>query len=236
MAETPRLLDVWIVESNMAYREVPFTVVTDWLQEGRLLPTDKIRPSGQADWAIVSDMPALAAFLPRREEHRAEDVAEALEPVATELTWRPREEDDDDVDMIPLIDVSLVLLIFFMMTSSVSGLSGAFRTPVVGSDAAKHIKVSEGLWIGIEVDKDKDAVFTVGAGSEAPKQEDRQLGMHPMLRRLDVYLAETSEPVVVTLKGDPTLNSGIITDLLRELGTRKKIKEVREEVTERSSP
>ena len=31
MAQKRRFIDVWIVESNTVYREVPFTVVTDWI-------------------------------------------------------------------------------------------------------------------------------------------------------------------------------------------------------------
>ena len=38
---------------------------------------------------------------------------------------RPHGDEDDDVDMIPLIDISLVLLIYFMMTSAISALSMA---------------------------------------------------------------------------------------------------------------
>ena len=34
MADQRRFLDVWIVETNTVYQEVPFEVVTDWL--GRL--------------------------------------------------------------------------------------------------------------------------------------------------------------------------------------------------------
>ena len=37
MVEKRRFLDVWIVETNTVYQEVPFDVVTDWLQQGRLL-------------------------------------------------------------------------------------------------------------------------------------------------------------------------------------------------------
>ena len=40
MAEKRRFLDVWIVDSNTVYREVPFTVVADWVQQGRLLEDD----------------------------------------------------------------------------------------------------------------------------------------------------------------------------------------------------
>ena len=54
MAEKRRFLDVWIVESNTVYREVPFTVVCDWLQQGRLLEGDHVRPSGTADWKRIA--------------------------------------------------------------------------------------------------------------------------------------------------------------------------------------
>src|SRR5262245_65517529 len=83
MAEKKRLLDVWIVELKTVYREVPFAVVTDWLQQGRLLADDRVRLTGTADWRIVGKIPTLAAFLPKPEPGRADDQAEALEQVAT---------------------------------------------------------------------------------------------------------------------------------------------------------
>ena len=46
MAEKRRFLDVWIVESNTVYQEVPFEVVCDWVQQGRLLADDMVKPSG----------------------------------------------------------------------------------------------------------------------------------------------------------------------------------------------
>src|SRR4051794_19833943 len=118
MAEPQRrFYDVWIVESNTVYREVPYTVVTDWVQQGRLLDDDQLRPSGTQQWQRLGDQTSFAAFLPKVEPQRADDQAEMLEPVQVDFAWRPRTDDeDDDVDMIPLIDISLVLLIFFMMT------------------------------------------------------------------------------------------------------------------------
>ena len=121
MADKQQFLDVWIVDTNTVYKQVPFTVVTDWLQQGRLLDSDCVKPSATKDWYHIRDVPGLAAFLPRAERFRAEDKAEALEPVAVDFSWKQGQDDEeDDVDMIPLIDVSLVLLIFFMMTASVA--------------------------------------------------------------------------------------------------------------------
>src|SRR5436853_5484942 len=47
MAKTPdRVLDVWIVETQAVYTDVPFAVVTDWVQQGRLLADDRVRLAG----------------------------------------------------------------------------------------------------------------------------------------------------------------------------------------------
>src|SRR6516162_9486 len=130
MTAPRRFLDVWIIESNTVYREVPFTVVADWVQQGRLLPDDMLRPSGTAEWFRVGDNPSFAAYLPRSEPYAANDQAEALEPVQVEFAWKRRPEDeDDDVDMIPLIDVSLVLLVFFIMTAGAVVAASNIKLP-----------------------------------------------------------------------------------------------------------
>src|SRR5437588_526952 len=119
MAEKRRFLDVWLVETNTVYREVPFAVVADWVQQSRLMPEDMLRPSGTAEWFKVGASPDFAPYVPRAQPHQVNDQAEALDPVHLDFGWKRRHEDeDDDVDMIPLIDVSLVLLIFFIMTTA----------------------------------------------------------------------------------------------------------------------
>ncbi len=50
MDEKRRLLDIWIIETNTVYKEVPFAVVTDWIKQGRLLEDDKFKPCGPGDW------------------------------------------------------------------------------------------------------------------------------------------------------------------------------------------
>jgi biopolymer transport protein ExbD len=151
MAGKKKLLDVWIVDLNTVYREVPYAVVTDWLQQGRLLGDDKVRSAGAANWHTIGRVPALAPYLPKKEEFRAEDQAEALEPVEVGFDWKRADEDDDeDVDMIPLIDISLVLLIFFMMTASVSsGFFSPINTPGARHQLAAISK--DQFWIGIDI-------------------------------------------------------------------------------------
>src|SRR5438874_20877 len=99
MAVQRQFFDVWLVESDTVYREVPFTVVCDWVQQGRLLDEDQVRSSGTADWKRLADIAAFAAFLPKPEPLRAEDQAEALEPVTMEFHRKKKHvEEDDDAD------------------------------------------------------------------------------------------------------------------------------------------
>ncbi len=166
MAASQRLLDVWIVDLKKVYTGVPFTVVTDWLQQGRLMPADQVRLAGKEKWHPVANVPALAPYLPKPQPVAAQDRAEALEPIELGLqSPRVHEAEDDDVDMIPLIDVSLVLLIFFMMTTAIS--SGVF-TPIA-TPAAKHQLASistDMYWLGIDTNKEKVTMFSLGKDSE----------------------------------------------------------------------
>jgi biopolymer transport protein ExbD len=145
-----RLLDVWILEINTVYREVPYVVVTDWLQQGRLLADDCVRLTGSKKWHAIGTVPALGPYLPKAVPQQAEDRAEALEPVELGLEWsRPGEAEDEDVDMIPLIDISLVLLIFFMMTASVgTDMLSSISTPSAQHQLAAITR--ETYWVGID--------------------------------------------------------------------------------------
>jgi biopolymer transport protein ExbD len=238
MANEKRFFDVWIIESNTVYREVPHSVVTDWLQQGRLLGNDKARPSGTGEWRELGEWPEMAAFLPHREEGRADDMAEALEPVELEMTWKRRDDgDDQDVDMIPLIDVSLVLLIFFMMTSTVAGISPNISMPEVSAGPA--FVANEPAWITIELTQDKTPVYSLGQGNSAVPAEDRNLDFNSLLQRLDAKLASGSALELLTIQGDKKLESGLIKQLRSELESRRKsnrIKKIGDAVVERPQP
>jgi biopolymer transport protein ExbD len=237
MTQPLRFLDVWIVESNTVYREVPFTVVTDWLQQGRLLESDKARPSGQGEWKELKDFEGLSAYLPRREDNEVDDAAQALEDVSMDLAWkRPGEDDDQDVDMIPLIDVSLVLLIFFMMTSTVAGLGGAINVPqaAYGSNAS-----FDPLWIGIEFDKDKTPVYSIGQGAGGAIEGDANLTQATVLDRLDSRLKDMGRIDQLNIRADKNIPSGLVKQLRRELElrrTRGQISKIGDEVLTRASP
>ncbi len=246
MSAPAQNLDVWLVESNAVYKGVPFNVVTDWVQQGRLLDDDRVRSPSATDWTRLAELPALAAYLPKPEPFRADDRAEALEPVELDITWKKRRsDDDDDVDMIPLIDVSLVLLIFFMLTATVGGAAGIIPTP-----KTQHGElVKTPYWIGIDCKRDsngqpvRDAkgeyvpVYSLGQGDDLPDRDDWNLTtQEELLKRLDAKL-NAGAMVEVRVKGHPLLRGEIIThDLmvaLEKFKVNRKIGKAHSEVSGR---
>ncbi len=224
--------DVWIVETNAAYRKVPYTVVTDWIQQGRLLPNDKLRPSGVKEWSRLSDLSSFTAFLPRVERHRAEDAAEAMEPVEVEIAWKRRAEDeDDDVDMIPLIDVSLVLLVFFIMTTAaIGGVVSTIRTP-----PAEHklLAIDKNmLWVGIDRDGEGQLVYYLGQGEQKEAKNFRD--KRQLLQQVDDMLRGQRQ-VDVRIKANLHLPYEVVRDMTSDLEQFKpdRVKSILAEVSEK---
>jgi biopolymer transport protein ExbD len=220
MAEKKRFLDVWIVEANTVYKEVPYTVVLDWIQQGRLLDEDQVRPSGTRDWQRLGGVTGLAAYLPKPEPMRANDQAEALEPVEMDFHWKKAPPDEDDeVDMIPLIDVSMVLLVFFMLTASSAGAAAFINMPQAGN---APIANTSGIWIGVNLEgegKNRNLVYSLGEdGRPSPDDADRGLTSRTeMLKRFDALLSQKTAPVEVTVNAHKDVEDGQVLDVIKEL-------------------
>lgn len=216
MAEKRRFLDVWIIDSNTVYREVPYTVVADWVQQGRLLENDRLRPSGTSEWFSVGASPEFTPYLPREEPYRIDDQAEALEPVELDFQWKkPRPDEDEDVDMIPLIDVSLVLLIFFMLTASAAAVAAFVPTPPAEyGDLSGN---SEDLQLNINLD-DERPVFSLTVNNRTLDERDGNLQtMEDLLNRLRAYLDEHQGNFDLTINAHLDLKSGIAGELTAAL-------------------
>jgi biopolymer transport protein ExbD len=247
MSTKPTTLDVWVVETNTVYKAVPYTVVTDWAQQGRLIGEDRVRPAGSGQWMPVSELAAIETFIPKPDEFRAEDQAEALEPVEVEVAWRhPRGEEDDDVDMIPLIDISLVLLIFFMMTATVGGLGSIFQTP-----QAEHHLVEidpKMYWVGIQdgapgPDGKARYTYSLGQGETGePTKFPDQDSPAAVMRALGELLAKEPKASQVRIRADKHLPCELIIHTMSlELSKLKgtgpgRISKVYTEVSQKENP
>jgi biopolymer transport protein ExbD len=230
--------DLWLTASNRVYQDVPYDVLTDWLQQGRVVSDDRIRPETGGEWLPVAALPAFAAFLPHAVEHAAEDATTALEPVALDVPIRRRRSDeDDDVDMIPLIDISLVLLIFFMMTATLAVSGADIETPRTyhGVELSNDRDM---IWVGVNRNAAGGPVYSIGQGNRPAEPGDNDLTLPQLLERLDAKIRAAEHGCVVRVAGHKKLPYGAVLQLTAELEKRKRpggIIEIKAEVNERSS-
>jgi biopolymer transport protein ExbD len=189
MSQKKMMFDVWLVQGNSVYRSVPYEVVTDWLQQGRLLDEDRIRPSGTEQWFVINQVPAFAGFIPQAEPLRTDETAEAMEPVETGFEWKHKgEEEETDPDMIPLIDVSLVLLIFFMLTSSAAAIGAHIKIPE-STSALELTGTVEHIWIGVNfVGEDQPPRYSISFNKEGPQAGDNDMTEEQTIQRVEAVL------------------------------------------------
>jgi biopolymer transport protein ExbD len=100
--------------------------VLDGVREELWGPTDEIMGPGDTDWQQLEHHPVFAQAMAD------------YDPAPP-----PPHPDETKLDMNPLIDVALVLLIFFILTTTYQELRKEFKPPDVEQDDKKGITASE---------------------------------------------------------------------------------------------
>jgi biopolymer transport protein ExbD len=225
VASAPKALDVWFASANTVYRQVPYQVVADWVRGGRLGPVDKLRPAGTADsaWKPVREWDLFADYLPGPDVGHTPEGAEVElpEPVEPEHFGRKRREaEDDEVDMIPLIDISMVLLVFFVIVSATGALS-----PVDVPDMKYAGQLSndpDAITISIQKASAEEVYYAVRIGKLAPRPEYAKLpNPETALKALDALLGEATRPPHVMVACEKDLPSERVVELQKELKVRQ---------------
>jgi biopolymer transport protein ExbD len=98
--------------------------VVDGLQDGRWEPTDEVMGPQDTAWVPIENHPQLA------------EIAMDLEPPP-----RVEHEDETKLDMNALIDVCLVLLVFFILTTTYAELQKMIDSPNLSGDADQKLPV-----------------------------------------------------------------------------------------------
>src|SRR4051812_50128568 len=96
--------DLWLTAANRVYRAVPYDVLTDWLQQGRVVADDQVRTETAGELRRVADVSAPRTFLPHADVDRPDDVAGAVEPVALPVVPRRPQGVDRHGDLVPPLD------------------------------------------------------------------------------------------------------------------------------------
>jgi biopolymer transport protein ExbD len=100
--------------------------VVEGLADGVWEPTDEVMGPGETSWVAIESHPRLA------------EIALDLEPPP------PRTYDDETrLDMNPLIDVCLVLLVFFILTTTYSLLSKRLEAPSASKKSDNIVTITK---------------------------------------------------------------------------------------------
>lgn len=249
MAKPPKAFDVWFVTANTVYKGVPYNVVADWVQGGRLAAADMLRPAGTSvAWGKVADNEFLSDYLPRPTRAKAVPAAATVATVApgggfevvgeseggaapeaehVELPDHeppPRKraaEEDDDVDMIPLIDVSMVLLVFFIIMRAAGALA-----PVDVPEMRYAGQLSndpEAITISIDKLNELEVFYSVRKGQETPKPgHDKISNPEDAIRAVDELLQSAQRPPEVRVACRKDLPRERVRELVPELDARQK--------------
>lgn len=264
MDKSPKQFDVWFVTANTVYKQVPYQVVADWVQQGRLGKEDMVRAAGSIDWKHVEQFQDLRDYLPRRTLPRAipkpapapastsvaaSPTAPVAAPVPVEpiefepehVSFRRKEPADDDVDMIPLIDISIVLLVFFILIRASGSLA---NVPVPDTTYTGYATADpEAITISIEPDAHETVRYSIRIGDKPAAPDDAHISsaagvfvrLGPALeahRRLHDERQKLStqplpyNPPMVRIACHKELPSRLVFDLvpeLRELKNKSKI-------------
>lgn len=173
--------DIWLTSERTVYPGVPYSVVCDWIVDGRLLPEDRARPSGSgsAAWAPLPRYEWFAPyFVAQSSPATAEDAAEAHEAVELGLDRKKREEEEGEVDMVPLIDISMVLLIFFTMMRLMNAAGGGPSRAAIPTPEAENgyvLEKAEMISIGLHLDEKTGVKYFVNEEPVNPNTEEQML-------------------------------------------------------------
>lgn len=222
MASAPKALDVWFVTANTVYRGVPYQVVADWVRGGRLGPADQLRPAGTEGWRTVGQWNLFSDYLPAPAVGTSAEggAVELPEPVEAESPGKKRREaEDDEVDMIPLIDISMVLLVFFIIVSATGALS-----PVDVPDmtyAGTPMDDPEAITVSIQKASAEEVFYSVRVGKLAARPEYAKLPTpEAAMAALDALLGEATRPPHVMVACEQALPSARVIEIQKDLKVR----------------
>jgi biopolymer transport protein ExbD len=218
MANTQAFYDVWLMGQNLVYKEVPFHVITDWIQQSRLTPEDQLKPTGTPNWGKIKDSPLFMAYVSRPQPAAVEEHV-VTEPIDLDFDYKRKHEDeDDDVDMIPLIDISLVLLIFFMMTASVATISKILVPDVY--NGAKPESGDDNLTIEIDLNNG-DPIYGLAIGKTNASGELANLSEEGLFQQIDERIKNVTKLVNISIAAHKDLTYEQVERVMKAIDSRK---------------
>jgi biopolymer transport protein ExbD len=163
--------------SPVALSDMTLAQVAQGLADGRWEPTDEVMGPDDAAWVPIESHPQLA------------EIAAELEPPP------PRHYDDETrLDMNALIDVCLVLLIFFILTTSYAVIQKQLEAPGVTDKEAgpavitKEQVTQQMIVVSVKMENDKPVIRVEDKVVEPDRLESELRGFVGSTRKTQLLL------------------------------------------------
>ncbi len=187
-------MPAWLVrkEGSPEALSVPTAAaVLEGLRDGNWQPSDEVKGPTDATWQSIENHPVFA------------EAAEEVEPPRPAM-------DETSLDMNPLIDVCLVLLIFFILTITYATLERAIGVPPQKND-------DQGPSPQIQLKDIRDMVFVVTARMDGDKTvirlEKDEVPLEQLTRKMKEMIDSTGRKQMV-LDADKEVPWGVIAAIL----------------------
>lgn len=154
--------------------------IVEGLKDGVYATTDEVRGPGDSKWLKLEDHPHFS------------EVSEVIQEVENEKGHEP---EDNNIDMNPLIDVCLVLLVFFILATTLSVMEKVMRLPQNSPPNTKPVTLTpeqSQKYIMLKLEKKgTGTIFNVN-GYEATNEDT-------LLRELERLVRENKTEVILDI-------------------------------------
>jgi biopolymer transport protein ExbD len=167
--------------------------VVEGLADARWDPTDEVKGPDEPDWAPIENHPLFA------------EAAAEVEPPPP-----PAHDDETRLDFNPLIDVCLVLLVLFILTTTYAALEARIEAPGVTRDKKDNVKV-------VKVEEAKQQMIFVTAkmegGQPVIRVEDEVVSPNRLVRTLLSYV-KASRKTTMLFQHDDDVPQEVVVRIL----------------------
>jgi biopolymer transport protein ExbD len=175
----------WRLRHEGTRQAIPHNItagqIVEGLREGTYSPGDEVRGPSETNWQRLDQHPSFAEIV--------EHIEEEEEVAAHEL-------EDNHIDMNPLIDVCLVLLVFFILATTLSIMQQAIPLPPNQEKKEKQLQQPDPeqlkKYIMLTIEK-KDGVTTMDVNGVTATPDT-------LVRELERLVAEGKTDLILDIK------------------------------------
>ena len=184
-------------ESGKSYTKIPFGTLKAWILEARIDPQDFVTNAALREWVPADSIAELASFF--APDAMGSDVVSGQE---MSFPWQQRQAGDDvDLDLTPMIDVTFLLLTFFLANATFA------MHQVKNVDVPKAAYTQEYKQDKLAVSVDKDRKIYVGR---------KESSLQNLKKTVMAEVAKTQQQDIV-ISADHSLDYGYIIAVLDEI-------------------